>query len=178
MSAQDHSPSVVERLTHTFSEWLRHRRELSEMRHLNAAEFDRIASDLRLSPADLDELVRHGPHAADELPKLLQALGISQDDLARIEPMVLHDMERVCALCVTSANAITILLREPQPNTTRSIALTRRRSRNWASGNRNSCSATSGTRPLMLRERRDRIRDRDRAPCDVGMQPLHHLAIE
>ena len=99
MTSQDHSPSVVERLTHTFSEWLRHRRELSEMRHLNAAEFDRIASDLRLSPADLDELVRHGPHAADELPKLLQALGISQDDLARIEPMVLHDMERVCALC-------------------------------------------------------------------------------
>ena len=99
MTSQDHSPSVVERLTHTFSEWLRHRRELSEMRHLNAAEFDRIASDLRLSPADLDELVRHGPHAADELPKLLRALGINQEDLARIEPMVLHDMERVCALC-------------------------------------------------------------------------------
>jgi len=99
MTSQDHSPSVVERLTHTFSEWLRHRRELSEMRHLNAAEFDRIASDLRLSPADLDELVRHGPHAADELPKLLQALGISQEDMERVEPMVLHDMERVCALC-------------------------------------------------------------------------------
>ena len=88
MTSQDHSPSVVERLTHTFSEWLRHRRELSEMRHLNAAEFDRIASDLRLSPADLDELVRHGPHAADELPRLLQALGISREDLARVEPMV------------------------------------------------------------------------------------------
>jgi len=79
MSAQDHSPSIVERLTHAFNEWLKHRQELSEMRHLNAAEFDRIASDLRLSPAALDELVRHGPRAADELPKLLQALGISQD---------------------------------------------------------------------------------------------------
>jgi hypothetical protein len=99
MPPQDRSLSVVERLTHTFSEWLKYRRELSEMRHLNAAEFDRIASDLRLSPADLDELVRHGTHAADELPKLLKALGISQDDLARIEPLVLHDLERVCALC-------------------------------------------------------------------------------
>ena len=92
MTTQDHSPSVVERLTHTFSEWLKHRQELSEMRHLSASEFDRIANDLRLSPADLDELVRHGPHAADELPKLLQALGISQEDLARVEPLVLHDM--------------------------------------------------------------------------------------
>ena len=99
MTPQDHSLSVVERLTHTFSQWLKHRQELSEMRHLDASEFDRIASDLRLSPADLDELVRQGPHAADELPKLLKALGISQADLARVEPMVLHDMERVCALC-------------------------------------------------------------------------------
>jgi hypothetical protein len=99
MTAEDHSRSVVERLTHTFSEWLRHRQELSEMHHLNASDFNRIANDLRLSPADLDELVRHGPHAADELPKLLRALGISEEDLARIEPMVLHDMERVCALC-------------------------------------------------------------------------------
>jgi hypothetical protein len=46
-----------------------------------------------------NELVRKGPHAADELPKLLSALGIKADDLARIEPMVLHDMERVCTLC-------------------------------------------------------------------------------
>ena len=99
MTPQDHSLSVVERLTHTFSQWLKHRQELSEMRHLDASEFNRIASDLRLSPADLDELVRQGPHAADELPKLLKALGISEADLARVEPMVLHDMERVCALC-------------------------------------------------------------------------------
>jgi len=99
MTPQDHSLSVVERLTHTFSEWLKHRQELSEMRHLDASEFNGIASDLRLSPADLDELVRQGPHAADELPKLLKALGISEADLARVEPMVLHDMERVCALC-------------------------------------------------------------------------------
>jgi hypothetical protein len=99
MTAQDHSPSVFERLTHTFTEWLNHRRELNEMHQLNAAEFDRIASDLQISPADLNELVHQGPHAADELPKLLAALGIKADDLARIEPVVLHDLERVCALC-------------------------------------------------------------------------------
>ena len=100
MTTQDNTPhSIVERLTQTFSDWLKHRRELSEMRQLNTAEFDRIASDLRVSPADLNELVRQGPHAADELPKLLKALGIEGDDLARIEPVMLHDMERVCALC-------------------------------------------------------------------------------
>jgi uncharacterized protein YjiS (DUF1127 family) len=99
MTVLDKPHSVVDRLIQTFSDWLRHRRELSELRQLNSSEFDRIASDLQISPADLNELVRHGPHAADELPNLLKALGIDRDDLARIEPMVLHDMERVCALC-------------------------------------------------------------------------------
>ena len=99
MTALDHSPSVLERLTHVFGDWLRHRRELGEMYQLDSSEFGRIASDLQLSPGDLNELVRQGPHAADELPKLLIALGINADDLARVEPMVLHDMERVCALC-------------------------------------------------------------------------------
>jgi transcriptional regulator with XRE-family HTH domain len=99
MTVQDKPHSVVERLTHTFGDWIKHRQELNEMRQLNASEFERIAGDLRVSPADLNELVRQGPHAADELPKLLKALGISEADLARVEPLVLHDMERVCALC-------------------------------------------------------------------------------
>ncbi len=103
MTAQDKVSdkphSVVERLTHTFSDWLKHRQQRSELRGLNTAEFDRVARDLRVSPADLDELVRQGPHAADELPKRVKALGIDEDDLKRIEPMVLHDMERVCVSC-------------------------------------------------------------------------------
>jgi hypothetical protein len=99
MTAEDRPPTIIERLMHMFGDWLRHRQELGELRQLNTAEFDRIANDLRLSPADLNELVRHGPGAANELPKLLKALGISQEDLARIEPLVLQDMERVCALC-------------------------------------------------------------------------------
>jgi len=66
---------------------------------LDAADFGRIAGDLRMSSADLEALVRQGTHAANELPKMLTALSIDQDDLARTEPLVLRDMERVCALC-------------------------------------------------------------------------------
>jgi uncharacterized protein YjiS (DUF1127 family) len=99
MKAQDHSLSTFDRLTQTFCEWLNHRRELNELRQLSPVEFSRVANDLQVSPADLTELVNQGPHAADELPKLLGALGIDAGDLARVEPMVLHDMERVCGLC-------------------------------------------------------------------------------
>ena len=90
---------VVELVIDTFGDWLKHRRELREMREMDAVNFGQIASDLRISSADLEALVRHGPHAADELPKMLRALGIDQAGLARAEPLVLRDMERVCSLC-------------------------------------------------------------------------------
>jgi transcriptional regulator with XRE-family HTH domain len=99
MTAQSKPFPVVGMLINTFGDWLKHRRELNELRQLGTAEFDRIASELQVSPADLNELVRHGPHAADELPALLKALGIGEEALARAEPLVLRDMERVCALC-------------------------------------------------------------------------------
>jgi transcriptional regulator with XRE-family HTH domain len=99
MTTQDKTYPVVEYLIDTFGDWLNHRRELKELRQMDTADFDRIASDLRVTPTDLNELVRLGPHAADELPRLLKALGIDEADLARTEPLVLRDMERVCTLC-------------------------------------------------------------------------------
>jgi transcriptional regulator with XRE-family HTH domain len=90
---------VVEFLIDIFGNWLQHQRELSEIRQLDRSGLNRIAGELRVSSDDLDALVRRGPHAADELPKLLQALGIDESDLARTEPQLLRDMERVCALC-------------------------------------------------------------------------------
>jgi hypothetical protein len=99
MTAQSKPFLAVGTLVSTFSDWLKHRRELNELRQLDTAEFDRIASELRVSSTDLNELVRQGPHAADELPKMLNLLGIDEETLARTQPLVLRDMQRVCALC-------------------------------------------------------------------------------
>ena len=99
MTVQENPYPVVSLVVDTFGEWLKHRRELKEMHEMDAANFGRIASELRMSSADLEALVRRGPHAADELPKMLRALGIDQADLARTETHVLRDMERVCSVC-------------------------------------------------------------------------------
>src|SRR5690242_17127187 len=99
MTAQQHSYSPIHYVIDTFSDWLKHRRELNEMSQLDRIEFDRIAADLDISAADLDELVRRGPHAADELPALLKVLGIDAAALERTQPLVVRDMERVCAMC-------------------------------------------------------------------------------
>jgi hypothetical protein len=101
MTVQEQPYPTVTRMIDLFGEWLKHRRELREMRDIDAANFGQIASDLRISSADLEALVRQGPHAADELPKMLTALGVDKGDLARSEPLVLRDMERVCSMCIS-----------------------------------------------------------------------------
>jgi uncharacterized protein YjiS (DUF1127 family) len=99
MSTASRPYPIVQDLIESFAAWLKHRRELNEMRQLDRSDFDRIASDLRISPDDLEELVRHGKHAADELPKMLEQLGISAERLGQAQPLLLRDMERVCSLC-------------------------------------------------------------------------------
>jgi hypothetical protein len=94
---------LVDKVIDVFGDWLKHRREIREMRELDTGEFTRIAHELCLTPGELDTFVRQGPHATDELPKLLKALGIDEKALARSQPLVLRDMERVCASCVRKA---------------------------------------------------------------------------
>ena len=103
MTTQSKPYPRVDFLINTFADWLKHRREFNEMRQLDRAEFDRIAADLEISPGDLDQLVRRGPHASDELPMMLKELGIDEAKLENTNPLVLRDMERVCALCAQKA---------------------------------------------------------------------------
>jgi len=97
------SNPLVDKVIDIFGDWLKQRREIREMRELDAGEFTRIAHELCLTPVELDTFVRQGPHATHELPKLLKALGINEEALARSQPLVLRDMERVCASCIRKA---------------------------------------------------------------------------
>ena len=93
-----------ETLIDKFSNWLKHRRELSEIRRMNRTDFDLIAQDLRVSTDELDRLVDAGPHSADEMPEMLKALGIDLEALTRTEPLLVRDMQRVCSLCRDKAH--------------------------------------------------------------------------
>jgi hypothetical protein len=86
-------------LIDTFASWLKHRRELNEMRQMDRSDFDGIVGALRICPGELDTLIQEAPHAADELPFLLRALGIDEARLVRTAPLVLRDLQRVCTQC-------------------------------------------------------------------------------
>lgn len=100
MAVTQTSKPLASRLIESFGEWLETRRKISEMQGFDAEEFDRVAHEFGVSSGDLQALVRKGTHAADELPKMLAALGLDAETLAHKQPMVFHDMERVCARCM------------------------------------------------------------------------------
>jgi hypothetical protein len=99
MTPESRHYPVVESVIDIFARWLKHWREIAESCGCDSEEYARIARDLNVSPGELDSLVRRGSHAADELPKMLAALHIDRKAVARVEPMVMRDLERVCSLC-------------------------------------------------------------------------------
>jgi uncharacterized protein YjiS (DUF1127 family) len=103
MAARTKTYPIVENAINLFGDWLKHRQEMRELRDMNSGEFARIAQDLCVSPAELDAVVRQGPHASDELPRLLKSLGIDEATLSRTQPVLQRDMVRVCASCQQKA---------------------------------------------------------------------------
>ena len=90
-------PKVID----LFADWLRQRRELSELREFAAdpGELERVVRELNVPPDDLERLGQQGSQSANELTYTLTALGIDETALWRAEPALLRDMERVCSFC-------------------------------------------------------------------------------
>jgi hypothetical protein len=97
------SESIAGGLFGRLSNWIRWLRHASDIRALSADPIDSIAHNLRIPRAELEILVAHGRQGAEELPRLLRALGIDDVAIARQEPGVLRDMALVCALCVAKS---------------------------------------------------------------------------
>lgn len=97
------------------------------MRQLDRADFDRIGSDLRIAPDDLEELVRQSRRSADELPEMLKQLGISAERLGQAQALLRRDMSGSARSAITRHNATATSPTAPQPRTTTAIAATARR---------------------------------------------------
>ena len=99
MATQTKTYPIVQNVINLFGDWLKHQREMRELRDMNSGDFARIARDLCVTPAELDAVVRQGPCASEQLPQLLKSLGIDETTLSRTQPVLQRDMVRVCASC-------------------------------------------------------------------------------
>jgi len=82
-----------------WSNLLKTRDTLAEVDGLGASELSRVARDLNLNSPDLRILAGKWPDSADLLTQRLAALRLDEPTIARNEPAVLRDMERVCSNC-------------------------------------------------------------------------------
>jgi transcriptional regulator with XRE-family HTH domain len=99
--AADHR--VVESVFAAIANWVKRYREAIGLRHelanCGAEEVAAMARDIGLTPQELEFFASKGQHAADELPKLLRALGVDPQKLASDRRTPLRDLQRICITC-------------------------------------------------------------------------------
>jgi hypothetical protein len=76
--------------------WCRRRNELDAM---DPDELERIAEDVGTTAPVLRELVARGRNAASLLYERMHSLGLSREDVERVAPELMRDLERTCACC-------------------------------------------------------------------------------
>ncbi len=73
--------------------------ETEEIAMLDEETIRRISKDCAIAPDDLLQLVKAGPHAADEMIEMMRALNIDQSDVAVLHPALYREMQVTCSKC-------------------------------------------------------------------------------
>jgi len=83
--------------------WVKRYREVAglraELSHFGPEDVAATARDIGVSLEELRFAVEKGPHAADELARLLKALGVDPDKLAHADPATMRNLQKVCLAC-------------------------------------------------------------------------------
>lgn len=104
-SQTDRQPTypALELILNAIADWVKKYRYAVGLRDEFAGcgpeEVARAAHDLGVGPRELMRLASAGPHAADQLPKLLLALGVDPKKLASDDPALTRDLQRLCTTC-------------------------------------------------------------------------------
>ena len=103
MSKYSYEHRTVKPILDAIANWVKKYREglgpRGELAHCGAEEVALIARDIGVSPEELIFVANKGPHAADELPKLLRALGVDPQKLRSDDPGLMRSLQRICISC-------------------------------------------------------------------------------
>ena len=70
-----------------------------ELACMSDSDLELFAADCGLSASQLRDMLKHGPHAADELLRLMKELALDEADVRSVDRGAFNDMKRVCAEC-------------------------------------------------------------------------------
>lgn len=91
--------SAVRAIADSFTRSVRRYRAAQELRNIGANEVSAIARDLGITRSELRSLAKHGSGFPEKLKKMLLVLGIDGLVLQETDPILLRDMQKVCAFC-------------------------------------------------------------------------------
>jgi hypothetical protein len=94
---------ALEMILDAVANWVKTHRSAAglygELAQWELEEIARTARDIGVSPDELVRMAGKGPHAADQLPRLLHAVGVDPGTLSRDVPDMMRDMQRLCTAC-------------------------------------------------------------------------------
>ena len=91
--------TVLGRLARKWRDWSRRRRTMMALDCCGAAETTRMAHDIGVSETDFRALAGKWPGSSDLLSQRMQQINLDASEIARVEPDVTRDLQRVCNLC-------------------------------------------------------------------------------
>jgi hypothetical protein len=94
--------------------WRQARSDRAALRFAGADETRMIARDVGVSVSDLQDLTAHGPEGAELLSRRMSALNLDSSQVARSEPAVLRDLQRLCTICQSKGRCVHDLETDPQ----------------------------------------------------------------
>ena len=107
------------------------------------AEMTRMAHDIGVSETDFRVLAGRWPGSSDLLSQRMHQIDLDASEIARVEPDVTRDLQRVCSLCAGRRRCRHDLASDPSapawreycPNVPTFAALTSERSKRAKQGN-------------------------------------------
>jgi uncharacterized protein YjiS (DUF1127 family) len=94
-------PRPIGWLRRHWNNWVRRRRAIAEIARCSFDEREHLAHDIGVSEAEFCILARKPADAAALLSQRLDQLQLKPTDIRNSEPLVLRDLQRVCALCAS-----------------------------------------------------------------------------
>jgi hypothetical protein len=101
MSDDREADGLITDVISSWRNWREKRKQQNELGELTSQDVIEIAADAGVSPTELIDAVRLGPHSADELVQLLEALEINDVLLEHSGRDSLNDMKRLCSECAS-----------------------------------------------------------------------------
>lgn len=96
---------LVEGVVNAIAQWVTKYRVAvgADLGQCGPEQVRQTARDLGVADNQMRELMNKGPGAADLLQKMLVALHVDPDKLAKANPAVLRDLQRLCISCSNKA---------------------------------------------------------------------------